>query len=121
MTNDASQTGIYRAIVVAFAALIGVAQLASADNQMGMERLNVLLGEWRGVGDGKWGSHAAERNYLLILDGAFIQGRGLSVYPKQEKNEDGERHNSLSVYSFDQQRQVLVKRELDNEAFVATY
>ena len=121
MTKDASQIGIYRTIVIAFAALIGVAQLASANNQMGMERLNVLLGEWRGVGDGKWGSHAAERNYLLILDGAFIQGRGLSVYPKQEKNQDGERHSSLSLYGFDQQRQTLVKREFDNEAFVATY
>ena len=89
--------------------------------QIGLDSLHFLVGEWRGVGDGKWGSSAAERQYKLVFGENFIRGHGRSVYPRQDKNREGEIHESLDMYSFDQQRQTVVLRQFDNEGFVTTY
>jgi hypothetical protein len=86
-----------------------------------LETLRPLVGEWRGVGQGRWGEFSAECSFAFVLDGRFLQNRGLGVYPRQEKNEDGEIHRTLDLFSFDQRRETLVLRELDNEGFATTY
>jgi len=90
-------------------------------NDVTIQQLDFLVGQWRGVGDGKWGTNAAERTYELIFGGVYIRGFGQSVYPKQEKNPDGEVHESLDMYSVDKTLNTLVFRQFDNEAFVTTY
>lgn len=92
-----------------------------AAEQIGLDRLHFLVGEWRGVGEGKWGSSSAERRYHLIFGQTFIQGHGRSVYPRQDRNKEGESHESLDIFSFDEQRQRVVLRQFDNEGFVTTY
>lgn len=111
---------IEMAMVILALAQLGVTAPAEADD-ISIEWLGVLLGEWRGVGDGKWGESSAERTYSKVLDGTFVQGRGRSVYPKQDKNPTGEIHKSIDMFSFDMNRKTIVLRQFDNEAFVTTY
>ena len=106
-------------VILALVPLGGTAT-AEADD-ISIEWLGVLLGEWRGVGDGKWGENSAQRKYSNVLDGTFVQGHGRSVYPKQEKNPRGEIHESIDMFSFDVNRKTIVLRQFDNEAFVTTY
>jgi len=86
-----------------------------------LDTLRPLLGEWRGVGQGRWGEFSAQVSYRFVLDGHFLQNDGISVYPKQEHNETGEIHRTLDLFSFDERRGTLVLRELDNEGFATTY
>ncbi len=101
--------------------LVVAATGALPAEQIGLEDLHFLVGEWRGVGNGKWGNSSVERHYDLVLGETFIQGAGRSVYPRQDANKEGETHESLDMYSFDQQRQTVVLRQFDNEGFVTTY
>ena len=94
---------------------------AHADSPSPLQPLYPLLGEWRGVGEGKWGRSSAEAAYSVVLGGHFIEGRLRSVYPSQSANPNGETHRARDVFSYDQARQRLVLRQFDNEGFVTTY
>ncbi len=98
-----------------------MAPVSAFAEEVSLERMSFLLGEWRGVGEGKWGQSASERSYSSVFDGTFIQGQGRSVYPRQEKNPAGEIHQTIDLYSFDQNRKTVVLRQFDNEGFVTTY
>lgn len=89
--------------------------------QAGLEPVARLNGKWHGVGHGRWGESSAEIEFGWTLDGHFIHGRGRSVYPRQERNPDGEIHDFISFYSYDTNRGTIVLRELDNEGFASTY
>jgi hypothetical protein len=107
-------------ITVLLLALAVLAASATAE-ELSIERLNVLTGEWRGAGDGKWGHSVSERSYTMVFDGTYLQGSGQSAYPKQDKNPAGEIHKSIDIYSFDNSRQTVALRQFDNEGFVTTY
>ena len=91
------------------------------DAESGLGPVSHLIGKWRGVGRGRWGDSSAETEFAWTLDKHFIQGRGRSVYPRQEKNPDGEIHDYISIYSYDTHSGTIVMRELDNEGFAITY
>ena len=69
---------IEMAMVILALAQPGITAPAEADD-ISIEWLDVLLGEWRGVGDGKWGENSAERTYSMVLDGTFVQGHWLLI------------------------------------------
>ena len=98
-----------------------IAPIPAGAEDISIERLRVLLGEWRGVGDGKWGKSSAERTYSFVFDGIYVRGHGRSVYPRQDKNPSGEIHETVDMFSFDRNRNTIVLRQFDNEAFVTTY
>lgn len=106
-------------VVIALLAL--TAPISAQLNEVNLDRLQILVGEWRGVGDGKWGNNSAERKYTWVFDKTFIHGYGRSVYLKQDRNRTGERHETLDMYSFDVQRKTIVLCQFDNESFVTTY
>ena len=93
----------------------------SAPLSGGLQTIERLTGRWGGVGDGLWGTSAIERAYAPFLQGKFIKGNGRSIYPKQARNPDSEIHRSMDIYSYDAAKKIIVRREFDNEGFVALY
>jgi len=97
------------------------ADVADEKGAYSLAQVGLLVGKWRGTGEGKWGSSAAEREYVSLYDGTYIRSTGSSVYPKQEKNPSGEVHQFVDFFSMDKHRETLVLREFDSESFVTTY
>jgi|CXWL01.1.fsa_nt_gi hypothetical protein len=83
--------------------------------------LHWLQGQWVGIGEGEPGRSAAQRSIECMLDCRYLRSEGRSVYPKQEKNKDGEIHEAMDIWSFDRKRKKLVLRTFDNLGFVTTY
>ncbi|MGH8284785.1 MAG: hypothetical protein ACRETT_03355 [Steroidobacteraceae bacterium] len=83
--------------------------------------LQWLAGDWRGVGEGEPGTSASERHAEVFLGGRYLRIAGRSVYPKQERNPNGEIHAQLDMWSYDNARDALVLRQFDNLGFVSTY
>ena len=80
-----------------------------------------LAGDWRGVGEGEPGTSASERHIEPVLGGRFLRADGRSVYPRQERNPNGEIHTQMDVWSYDAARDAIVLREFDDLGFAATY
>lgn len=110
-----------RLILCLYAAWLVIAPSPSFAADLNLEHLDPLVGDWRGVGNGKWGTSAVDRSFARILDGAFVRSEGHSAYPRQERNPNGEIHRFIDFFSFDTSTKTLVLREFDNESFVATY
>ena len=82
------------------------------------EPLQFLLGTWSGTCSGKPGDGRVERTCAFVLNERFIQVTGRSTFEPQEKNPDGEIHEELGFWSYDQIRDVHVYREFLAEGFV---
>jgi hypothetical protein len=76
----------------------------------GLTQVSWLLGEWKGQGEGQAGHSASERHAEMVL-GHFVRVAGRSVYPKQEKNPNGEIHEQTDMWSYDRARKVLILRQ----------
>jgi len=85
------------------------------------EPLRFLLGKWTGTCTGKPGIGVVEREFRLVLSDRYIQSIGRTVFEPQEKNPDGEVHEELALFSFDQERKLYVYREFLTEGFVSRY
>ncbi len=108
--------------IVSLAVIVFVAGVQAAEPKAdGLAELRWLVGEWRGVGQGDPGTSGSERHIDSYLDGNYIRSQGRSVYPKQEKNPQGEVHAQLDLWSFDKTRGSLVLRQFDTLGFVGTY
>lgn len=83
--------------------------------------LRVLVGNWRGEGDGQPGRSRVERSYAFVMNGRFLHSRNSSIYAPQEKNRKGERHEDWGIYSVDTGRKKLVLRQFHVEGFVNQY
>lgn len=64
---------------------------------------------------------AAERRIECALNCRYLRVAGRSVYPKQEKNRQGEIHESMDVWSFDRARNRWVLHTFDSLGFTTTY
>jgi hypothetical protein len=83
--------------------------------------LQQFIGEWKGTGGGQPGNGDYERSYKFIYDGKFIEVRNRSIYPKQEKNPNGEIHEDIGYISYDKTRKLFVLRQFHKEGFVNEY
>jgi len=77
-----------------------------------------LLGQWEGEGQGRGGVSKVSWSFELVLRGRYLQLRGTSVFDPQPANPTGERHEELSLYSWDKRRMALVWRQFNVEGFV---
>src|SRR5690349_2130355 len=93
--------------------LLASSVLTAEPRTDGLAPLRWLVGEWRGVGQGDPGISGSERHVDSYLDGKYIRSQGRSVYPKQEKNPNGEVHAELDIWSYDEARATLVFRQFD--------
>jgi hypothetical protein len=86
-----------------------------------LARLHWLQGHWVGTGEGEPGTSATEREIACVLDCKYLRVDGRSVYPRQEKNQKGEIHASMDMWSHDRARDRLILRTFDTLGFVTTY
>lgn len=110
--------------LMALSALMAIGSLAALPTgaqEDPLGRVAALAGRWTGIGEGVPGTSAAQRTYLRDLNGRFVRAEARSVYPKQEKNAKGEVHDSLSLWSYDKARKLLVLRVFDSLGFASTY
>jgi len=84
------------------------------------EALRFFLGAWEGEGQGQPGKSQVNREYVLVLDGRFIEVRNRSLYAPQEGN-PGEDHRDVGFISFDSTRGKHVLRQFHVEGFVNQY
>jgi hypothetical protein len=83
--------------------------------------IRTFEGRWRGEGEGQPGKSSNERTYEFVMGGRFLHVRNASIYPKQDKNPKGEKHEDWGMYSFDKRRKKLVLRQFHIEGFVNQY
>jgi hypothetical protein len=102
------------------AALLLTSVPAFATESPDLTGLSWLVGDWRGAGEGEPGKSTSERHVERVLDGKFVRVNG-SVYPKQEKNPNGETHAEMDMWGFDRARKLLTLRQFDTLGFVSTY
>jgi hypothetical protein len=110
-------------VVVAVCALTmpGAAAGQQPSNDTQLSALDPFLGRWRGTSEGRPGQGAVEREYTRILNSRFVRLENLSVYPPQERNPKGERHEDLGIFSVDRSRKRIVFRQFHVEGFVNQY
>jgi hypothetical protein len=105
-------------VVAATVPAVSVAADLDPDPWLPLRR---LLGAWTGSSSGVSGEAMVSRRYTQVLDGRFINELNTSVYPPQDKNRSGERHEHWGMFSFDKGRMTLVLRHFHGEGFVNTY
>jgi hypothetical protein len=114
-------TAIRRRAALAGALALMVARGARAQSADAWAPIRRLLGEWSGVSSGVAGEAQVTRRYALALDGRFINEVNVSVYPPQEKNKNGERHEHWGMFSYDKAKKAVILRQFHVESFVNTY
>ena len=103
-----------------FPVLVSATRQASAPADA-LASLAPLVGRWSGTTEGQPGNGTVEREYERILNGRFLQVRNRSIYPPQEKNNKGETHEDVGLFSFDSGRKRIVLRQFHTEGFVNQY
>lgn len=80
-----------------------------------------LAGEWVGTSTGQAGEGKVTRRYTWVMSEKYLNETNVSVYPPQEKNKKGERHEHWSMFSYDKARKTVMLRQFHVEGFVNTY
>lgn len=82
------------------------------------EAFRILEGKWI---DEKPGVSKVTQVYEFIMRGKYLQMRTKAVFEPSEKNPQGEVHEDLGIFSYDQTRKAFVFRQFHIEGFVNTY
>lgn len=85
------------------------------------EPIRRLVGNWSGAATGQAGEGTVSRRYSWFLGDRYLNEVNTSVYPPQEKNKKGERHEHWGMFSYDKSRKAIVLRQFHVEGFVNTY
>ena len=120
VTQRYPRTAVVAGALVLAIAISGpvLAQQPPADN---LAPIAPFIGRWTGTSEGQPGKGTVERDYERALGSRFIRVRNVSIYPPQEKNPKGERHEDEGFFSFDRSRKRLLLRQFHIESFVVTY
>lgn len=85
------------------------------------EPLRYFEGRWVGEGGGQVGTSTVKREYRFVLGGKFLEVTNRSVYEPQEANPEGEVHEEIGFYSYDEARETFVLRQFHVEGYVNRY
>lgn len=66
--------------------------------------LKPFVGEWKGDGGGQPGKGKYERSYQFILNKRFIEIRNKSTYEPTTQHPNGEVHEDIGYFSYDNTR-----------------
>ena len=80
--------------------------------------LKFLEGKWI---DEKPGVSKVKQEYEFIFKGKYLQMRTKAVFEPTEKNPEGEVHEDLGIFSYDQFRKTFVFRQFHSEGFINQY
>ena len=83
------------------------------------EPLSLLVGNWEGTSQGEPGHGEGRREYQFILRGQFLQVKNKTVYPPQEKNQKGETHEDMGLFSYDTRRGQMIWLEIPRGTTIA--
>ena len=83
--------------------------------------LEPFLGRWEGISEGQPGKGTVEREYTSVLNSRFVRLTNRNVYPPQDRNPKGEKHEDIGIFSFDRARKRIVFRQFHVEGFVNQY
>ena len=112
------------ALVAAFCLVPLTLATASQQTSSAVQMLSALdpfIGRWQGTSEGQPGNGTVEREYSRMLNSRFVQVKNTSIYPPQERNQKGERHEDFGVFSVDTARKRIVFRQFHVEGFVNQY
>lgn len=110
-----------RLVLMAALALSAATIARGQETPQGLQRLDFLVGEWRGTSRGEPGEGTVERSCARVLNGRYIECRTTTTYSPQEKNRKGEIHVDRAFYSYDKAAKKLRLRQFHGEGFVNTY
>ena len=80
--------------------------------------LKPFVGNWKGEGGGEPGKGKYERSYQFILNKRFIEIRNKSTYQPTTQYPDGEVHEDIGYFSYDNARKTFILRQFHTEGFV---
>ena len=83
--------------------------------------LKPFVGEWESTIQGEPGHGTGHRTYAFVLNGRYLEVKNTSIYPPQEKNPKGEKHEDAGYFSYDRARKMFVLRQFHVEGFVNQY
>lgn len=83
--------------------------------------LKPFAGTWKGQGEGEPGKGNYERSYQFILNKRFIEVRNKSTYPPTTQHPNGEVHEDIGYFSYDNARKTFMLRQFHAEGFVNQY
>ena len=83
--------------------------------------LKPFVGEWKGEGGGQPGKGKYERTYQFILNKRFIEIRNKSTYEPTTQHPNGEVHEDIGYFSYDNSRKTFMLRQFHVESFVIQY
>lgn len=83
--------------------------------------LKPFVGEWKGEGGGQPGKGKYERSYQFILNKRFIEIRNKSTYEPTTQHPNGEVHEDIGYFSYDNSRKIFMLRQFHVESFVIQY
>jgi hypothetical protein len=112
---------VHGCVALALLAQTIPAKSADGTSQQNLKALENLIGRWRGVGEGQPGTSQVDRSYEPVLSGQFLMVRNTSVDAKQQRNPNGEVHEDVGFYGFDNARERIVFRQFHVERFVNQY
>lgn len=81
------------------------------------EPLQFLEGRWEGHGQGS----VVTQEYRFVLNKKFLQMKTKANFEPSEKRPEGEIHEDMGLFSYDQSRETFVLRGFYVEGFVNTY
>src|SRR6187200_1319693 len=80
--------------------------------------LKSFVGNWKGEGGGEPGKGKYERSYQFILNKKFIEIRNKSTYEPTKQYPNGEVHEDIGYFSYDNSRKTFMLRQFHTEGFV---
>lgn len=108
--------------VAVISILLSLAMAARADDKpAGLDRLDFMIGKWRGTSAGESGEGQVERECARALNRKFLECKTTVTYPPQKKNPKGEIHVERAIFSFDKKAKKLRLRQFHGEGFVNSY
>ena len=102
-----------------FLPLVADAQMSKRDSLWLV--LKPFVGEWKGDGGGQPGKGKYERTYQFILNKRFIEIRNKSTYEPTTQHPNGEVHEDIGYFSYDNSRKTFMLRQFHVESFVIQY
>ena len=103
-------------ILILLFPLLANAQLSKRDSTWLL--LKPFVGTWKGEGGGEPGKGEYERSYQFILNKRFIEIRNKSTYEPTTQNPNGEVHEDIGYFSYDNGRKTFMLRQFHIEGFV---
>ena len=87
-----------------------------------LERIDFLIGNWMGTGIGFNNTQSnVEVSFYYIMKGKFIEMDTESRFAPNGKNDKGQFHQEKGVFSYDEDRKMIIYRQFSNDGYINQY